>query len=424
MAATRASPSGWQTVTLCFMVALLEGFDLQSVGIAAAGIQAAFHLTPIELGWVFSAGLIGLLPGAFCGGLLADRYGRKRVLLAAVLLFGLASLATAMAFDLASLLLARLLTGVGIGAALPMVIALASESAQAHQRSMAVSVTFCGIPLGGACAALAGMAGNSVDWHMVFYIGGYAPLGVAVLLAFMLPESRMFAQQARQVQAGPGRSGRDALAGLFAQGLMRPTLQLWLSSFFTLTVLYMLMNWLPSLLLSHGLSRVQVGQVQVLFNVGGAAGALVTGRLMDRLHGRRAVVLGYGAILLGLAGLGLAGSVASILAAAAVVGYGLMGGQGILYALAPILYPTRIRATGVGVSIAVGRLGSVSGPLLAAKLLGAGAGIGGIAVAVAPGILLAAASAFSLLRSSASQPRAPDSASTKESHSHETSRIS
>ncbi|WP_245200038.1 3-(3-hydroxy-phenyl)propionate transporter MhpT [Herbaspirillum sp. LeCh32-8] len=391
-----SSRSGWLTAGLCFLVALLEGFDLQSAGMAAAGISAEFRLTPAQLGWLFSAGLLGLLPGALFGGMLADRFGRKRVLLCAVLLFGLASVGTACAWDLASLLLSRFLTSAGIGAALPLVIALASESAAPEHRSLAVSVTFCGMPLGGACAAALGMTGGLSDWRLVFYVGGFAPIGVAFMLAFWLPESRMFRQQVLQQQLD-GNAPVANFSELFAGGLWRSTLLLWLSSFFTLTVLYMLMNWLPSLLLGHGFGRQVVGQVQILFNLCGACAAVLTGRLLDRGHVARTVCLGYGAILAGLAGLGLGTNTLAILAAGAVVGYGLMCGQAILYAVAPTLYCTRVRGTGVGLSVAVGRLGSIGGPLVAGTLLSAGVGIGGIVMAVVPGIIIAAGGAYALL---------------------------
>uniref|UniRef100_UPI00258D0B82 MFS transporter n=1 Tax=Pseudomonas sp. TaxID=306 RepID=UPI00258D0B82 len=162
-----ASQRAVMTVALCFAVALLEGFDLQSTGTAAPFMAKALGLNTEQLGWVFSAGLLGLLPGAFMGGWLADRTGRKRVLVGAVLLFGAFSLGTAYAWDFHSLLLARLLTGLGLGAALPILIALASEAVDPRWRSTAVSLTYCGVPLGGAIASLIGLSGAGADWQVV-----------------------------------------------------------------------------------------------------------------------------------------------------------------------------------------------------------------------------------------------------------------
>ncbi|WP_455923211.1 3-(3-hydroxy-phenyl)propionate transporter MhpT [Pseudomonas putida] len=377
------------TVALCCAVALLEGFDLQSTGITAPFLAKAFGLTPAQLGWVFSAGLLGLLPGAFLGGWLADRAGRKRTLLGAVLLFGLFTLFTAHAGSYPSLLLARLLTGLGLGAALPIIIAVASDAATPHLRSTAVSLTYCGVPLGGALASLISLSGVGEDWRTVFYVGGLTPLVVALALLLWL--------QAAPAATASDRSQGSPAARLFTQGRARRTLLLWLACFFTLTVLYLLLNWLPSLLMAKGVDRVQAGWVQVLFNVGGAAGSLLTGRLMDRGRTGLAVTVAYLGMLLSLAGLGLASGFTGMALAGTVAGYCCIGGQLVLYALAPRVYPADIRATGVGACVAVGRLGSMAGPLAAGQILAAGAGVSGVLLAAAPGLVVAAAAALALL---------------------------
>ena len=377
------------TVVLCFFVALLEGFDLQSTGIAAPFMAKAFSLSPGQLGWVFSAGLIGLLPGAFMGGWLADRVGRKPIVLLAVALFGAFTLYTAHAHGYASLLLARLLTGLGLGAALPIIIALASEAAAPHLRSTAVSLTYCGVPLGGILASLVSLVGVGEDWRTIFYVGGFAPVIVALMLAVWLPASRAVGIPL----AGEG----SPAARLFNHGRARPTLLLWLACFFTLTVLYMLLNWLPSLLMAQGFSHTQTGQVQMLFNLGGVAGSFCTGRLMDRGRAGLAVSIAYAGMLLSLAGLGLASSFAAMAVAGLVAGYCCIGGQLVLYALAPQVYPADMRATGVGACVAVGRLGSMAGPLAAGQLLASGAGVGGVLLAASPGLVIAGVAALALL---------------------------
>ncbi len=383
-----------RTIGLCFLVALLEGLDLQATGIAAPYMASEFGLSPAALGWLFSAGLIGLFPGAVVGGALADRYGRKYVLIAAVILFGLFSLLTAHISTYEGLLVARLVTGLGLGAALPILIALASETAAEHLRNTAVSLTYCGVPLGGALAALIGMLSVSGDWRLVFYVGGIAPLLIALLLALYLPESRAY--QSRIETGAPVRF-RHAAAALFSQGRGRGTVLLWLSCFFTLTILYMLLNWLPSLLLERGLSRFEVTLVQVLFNVGGVAGTLLAGRLMDRQQALLAVVLAYLGMLWALAALGTVEQLHWLLLAGLAAGACSIAGQLILYALAPRLYAADIRATGVGVAVAVGRLGSMTGPLLAGQLLAAGSGVGGLLLAASPVVVLAAVTAAGLI---------------------------
>jgi AAHS family 3-hydroxyphenylpropionic acid transporter len=386
-----APTSPVHTIALCFIVALIEGFDLQAAGIAAPHIALEFGLDAVQLGWFFSAGLIGLLPGALFGGWLADRLGRKEVLIAAVLLFGSFSLLTAYADSYPSLLLARLATGLGLGAALPILIAVSSEVAAADLKSTVVSLTYCGVPLGGAVAALMGVLGVGGDWRLLFYVGGIAPILLAVLLAIYLPGSPVVRRDSS--------SGRGAVVdGLFGQGRATATLLIWVSSFFTLAVLYMLLNWLPSLLVVLGYDQVQAGYVQILFNLGGAAGSILTGRLMDRASPVLVVLSTYLGMLVALAAIALVQRFDLLLLAGAAAGFCAIGGQLVLYALAPRLYPAHIRATGVGATVAVGRLGSMAGPLLAGQILALGMGGSGVLFAAAPGLLLSAGMALALMR--------------------------
>lgn len=391
-----AGSAKFMTLFLCFVVALLEGLDLQSAGIAASRIGAEFHLLPPQIGGMFSAGLVGLLPSAIFGGWLSDRIGRKKVLIGSVLIFGLFSLATAHVWDYHSLLAARFLTGLGLGAALPLLIALSSEAAEPHNRSIAVSITYAGIPLGGAIASVLGMVNFGGDWRGLFYVGGVVPLVIAVLLLFLLPESRAF----REDQQAPASASRTAggLSGLFTLGMWKSTLLLWLASFFVLTVLYMLLNWLPSLLQGKGFSRADAGLVQLMFNFGGAAGSLAVGRLMDSPRRMATAVAIYLGMLLALAGLGLSDSFALVVLAGLGAGFCALGGQVVLYAMAPTLYPTSNRGTGVGASITVGRLGAIGGPMIAGQILAAGMGVAGVMAASAPGIMVAAFAALALVR--------------------------
>ena len=386
-------PRGAATIALCFITALLEGLDLQSTGIAAPGIGAEFKLAPAMMGWVFSAGLVGLLPGAFVGGWLADRIGRKRVLVGAVLLFGVFSFATAHAWDFHSLLAARMFTGLGLGAALPLLIALTSEAADPAMRSTAVSLTYCGVPLGGAIASVIGMMKFEAGWRTIFYVGGLVPIAVALLLVLLLTESASFRHQAASHVPADRRLG-----ALFAGSALGSTLLLWVACFFTLTVLYMLLNWLPSLLIGQGYTRPQAGIVQILFNLGGAAGSVLSGRLVDRGRPGVAVAIAYAGMLLSLAGLGLAGSFGLTLVAGFAAGYCAVGAQAVLYARAPALYGTAIRATGVGTSISIGRLGAIAGPFVAGQVLATGAGAAGVMLSAAPGLVIASLCAWKLSR--------------------------
>lgn len=387
--------SGKATIGLCLAIALLEGLDLQSAGVAGPRMAKEFSLAVAQMGWAFSAGAIGLLPGAALGGRLADRFGRKRVLMGSVALFGLFSLATTLVWSFESLLIARLLTGLGLGAAMPNLIALCSEAAGPRQRSTAVGAMYCGMPFGAAIAAVIGMLGASpASWRDVFYIGGLGPIVMVPLLGFFLRESQQFvAAQASKVREGvPG-----VTEALWRHGRARTTLALWVSYLGTLIVLYFLMNWLPSMVLARGLTRVQSNIVLMMFNIGGGIGAVAIATLMDRIGRRRTVVGMYAGIALALAALALASGAISMACGGMLCGLFLVGGQSVLYALAGHAYPTEVRGTGVGAAVAVGRLGSILGPLVAGQLFALGQSASMLVASSIPLCVIAALAALTVV---------------------------
>jgi AAHS family 3-hydroxyphenylpropionic acid transporter len=260
-------------------------------------------------------------------------------------------------------------------------------------RSTAVSLTYCGVPLGGAIASVIGMMKFEAGWRTIFYVGGLVPVAVALLLVLLLTESASFRHQAASHAPADRRLG-----ALFAGSALGSTLLLWVACFFTLTVLYMLLNWLPSLLIGQGYTRPQAGIVQILFNIGGAAGSVLSGRLVDRDRPGTAVAITYAGMLLALAGLGLSGGFGLTMAAGFAAGYCAIGAQAVLYARAPALYGTGIRATGVGASISIGRLGAIAGPLVAGQVLAIGAGAAGVMLSAAPGLVVASLCAWKLSR--------------------------
>ncbi|HWT35258.1 MAG TPA: 3-(3-hydroxy-phenyl)propionate transporter MhpT, partial [Paraburkholderia sp.] len=288
MNASTTSPvrsSSALTIGLCLVVALLEGLDLQSTGIAAPRMAREFHLAVAQLGWAFSIGALGLLPGAAIGGRLADRIGRKRVLMLSVALFGMFSIATTQVWNLNSLLAARFMTGLGLGAAMPNLIALCAEAAHPDHRSTAVGAMYCGMPFGAALAAVIGIVSPADDgWRHIFYVGGFGPLLVLPLLALFMKESTHFIALGKHANRDQSASVTHAL---WKEGRAGTTIALWISYLGTLIVLYFLINWLPSMVLSRGLTRVQAGVVQMMFNIGGGIGAIAIASLMDRIGRRR-----------------------------------------------------------------------------------------------------------------------------------------
>ncbi len=187
------------TLVLCFAIAVFEGFDLQSMGVAAPRMRAEFGLDNAQMAWAFSAAILGTLPGALLGGRFADKIGRKAVLLTSILVFGVMSVLTAYAADYTLLLIIRFLTGLGMGGALPMMIIMASEAVSEKHKGIAVSIMYSGIPFGGMLTSFVAMAlAGDVQWRHIFYVGGFAPILLIPLLIKFLPESKDYLTAAKQ----------------------------------------------------------------------------------------------------------------------------------------------------------------------------------------------------------------------------------
>jgi AAHS family 3-hydroxyphenylpropionic acid transporter len=333
----------------------------------------------------------GLLVGAAIGGRASDRFGRKAVLIVSIVVFGLLSVATGLSADVETLMAARFLTGVGLGGALPNLLALAAENSAPSQRNLALGALYAGMPAGGALASLVSVFGADGGWRLVFFIGGLAPLLLVPLLALILPDSREL--KAARAAASP----QGFAAALFAEGRAVRTLLLWIAFFGALVVMYVLLSWLPTLLGDQGLSKPDASKVQISFNVFLALGSVATGLVMDRMSLPRVTAAGFLVAALGLFLLYAAPvSLGVSLVVGGVVGAAVSATQTLLYAMAPRAYPTEVRGTGVGAAVAAGRLGSAIGPLATGFLKAAGLSSPLVILLLIPVVLLAGASAFAL----------------------------
>ena len=373
------------TILICFLIALIEGIDLQSAGVAAAGVREAFSLDKSALGLFFSAAILGLLPGGVIGGRLGDRMGRKKVLIVSVALFGIFSIMTALVSSYSGLLFVRFMTGVGLGAALPNLVALASESVSDKARGRAISLMYCGMPIGGVVISLIASTSLIENWKTIFYVGGVLPLLVIPLMMVFLPESRAFLETQKN-----SNQQQASFKDLFNTYFRTPTLLLWVGYFFTMMVVYMLLNWLPSLLMELGFEKKQANTIQMFFSVGAFIGTVVLGVLVDRWKMKHVIVLMYSGIVLGLLALNTFETVHAMYFAAALVGCFTIGGQMVLYALGSQVYPTEMRGTGVGTAMTVGRFGAMAGPALAGQFLAMGSGATALIATSIPGIIIAA----------------------------------
>ncbi|MGH8235582.1 MAG: MFS transporter [Steroidobacteraceae bacterium] len=366
------------TLILCCLVALCEGIDLQAAGVAAAGIVPAFHPSSAQLGVFFSGGTLGLFVGALIGGRLADSIGRKPVLVASVLLFAVFSLLTPLASDMTSLSALRVLTGFGLGGAFPNLIALVSESASENRRSASVAAAYSAAPFGGAVVSLISYALGPQHWQWIFIIGGILPAVLAPVIARMLPESPAFVQVRVSLRSnstpGPVATSRPGdFRALFTEGRALRTTLLWASFFLGLLTLFLLLNWLPTLLQSAGFTKPQVAGAQIGFNLGGSLAALLVGRLLEGRTRRLTIFAIFTALPVFLYLLATVPThFFALLSIVFLLGCAVLAGQAFFYATAPANYPTRNRGIGVGAAIAMGRLGSVAGPLLGGVLTASG----------------------------------------------------
>jgi len=389
VAANTIGRSAAVTVALCFCVAIAEGFDIQAIGVAAPRLGPELGLSAKALGWVFAIGNIGLVIGASVGGWLADRIGRKPVFVAAVLLFGVFTLATAVSSTFAGLFTVRFLAGLHLGAAFPIMMAVATEVSAAQKRTQTATAMFCGMPLGGAASALLTQAFAGLDWRLLFYVGGAVPILLTISLYQWMPETLQ--RDAR------GQRGREsAWQTLFGGDRAPATLLLWVVFLPTLLILYLILNWLPTLVAAKGVGRAAAPLASLSFNLASVAGALLIGWIVDRFNLRWPLTVAYAGLAIALVALSGSDTLAQMLVLSGAAGFFVLGANFALYGLAPTYYSPETRGTGSGASIAVGRVGSIVGPLLAGLLLGGGISASGVVAYLVPMAVVAGVAVFAL----------------------------
>jgi AAHS family 4-hydroxybenzoate transporter-like MFS transporter len=394
----RFSRFQWIVLALCFLILAADGFDTAAVGFIAPALVKHWGVSKTLLGPVMSAALFGLAAGALTAGPLADRFGRRIVLVASIIWFGGWSVAAAFSPTLDALTVMRFLTGIGLGAAMPNAVTMMSEYAPASRRGLAVNTMFCGFTLGASVGGfVAAWLIPAYGWSSVLLVGGIVPLLLAVLLAAVLPESARFmvarhypgAKIAKVLaRIAPGKlTGAETfvvrehgavvhgspLRQILSGPIAASSLMLWLTYFMGLLVFYLLTSWMPTLITDAGFNIGSAAVVTALFPLGGCLGTVVTGWLMDRGSPYRVVALAYvmAGLLVFAVGYG-AGNL--ILLGVLVFGAGICmnGAQSSMPTLAAGFYPTHCRATGVAWMLGVGRFGGISGALLGAQVVGFG----------------------------------------------------
>ncbi|MDR5802359.1 aromatic acid/H+ symport family MFS transporter [Caballeronia sp. LZ001] len=384
----------WKILFLSLVVLILDGFDVVAMGFIAPALIADWKISRAALGPVLSMGLFGLAIGALTGGPLADRLGRRKVIIGAVIFFGVMSLASAWSPNVEVLSVLRFLTGLGLGASQPNAATLASEYAPKKHRSVMVTVIYCGFTLGAAGGGfLSSYLVPTHGWHSILVVGGIVPLLFAVMLFFVLPESAKFlavkhegrmalANIINKIQPGTvdastqlataerGHAGKGAIRLIVSKPHTAVTLALWVGLFMNLMTVYFLNSWLPIIVKDNNFSLADAALVGAMMQVGGTLGNIVIGWEMDRFKAHKVMIATLLAALvftiaISQLNVGLAGLIILVF----LLGYCTNSTNTGWTAMAASYYPTEMRATGTSWMTGIGRFGAISGASIGAVLL-------------------------------------------------------
>jgi AAHS family 4-hydroxybenzoate transporter-like MFS transporter len=412
---TRLSAFQWRVFVLCFLVAILDGFDTQAIAFTGPSITQAFGLGAGALAPILTAGIVGMVIGAMGLGLLGDKFGRRPTIIGSVALFGLASLATAFAQTTEQILVLRFIAGLGMGGATPVVLSLAAEYGSARHRGTIMTTVLLGLPAG---AILGGLLAAKmlpvIGWQGIFAVGGIVPLLLLVVLLTSLPESlhvlarrntdngrRQIEQIVARITQQPVISGshfsvpeqalKTRVSSLFSAGLARNTLGIWTVYLFNWVAWFMFLSWLPTVLKASGLPVEQAPMGTVAVNTVFVLCAIPLSIILPKINTRLLLLalFVFGIVLcLGLANSGQNWTLVFILAGLA--GLGIGGQQIVLNYMVAQAYPTALRATATGWAIALGRVGAIIGSASGGWFLEQGGPAGYYLALVAPLAIAAA----------------------------------
>jgi AAHS family 4-hydroxybenzoate transporter-like MFS transporter len=387
----------WQIIFIGALMMMLDGYDLSVMGLVLPAMAEAWKQEPSAFKWALSASLIGVGVGSVLAGFMGDRWGRKSTLLLMNVFGSIACLGTVTANDMPHLILWRFLVGVGMGGAIPNVISLISELMPAKRRAFLIVLVYSGAALGGALGSLLGAyLIPHFGWTSAFYLGGITPLLIAAIVWFAVPESPTFlvargrnaeasvtirrllpnfpegCQLTLATQSGAD-AGRTGLSALFSHGRASSTLLIWVLFICTQAMVFFIQSWYVTLLSRAGNPLDTVLRTFSLWDFGALIGGVLVAWLAAKISLEKLLCVAY---LMAAVCLFMLSQVSSISTATAIVtfatGFSIVGASFCMGALAATYYPTQIRTTGIGMGLGVGRVGSISSPLIAGSLISAG----------------------------------------------------
>ncbi len=381
----------WGIYLLCGSCLIMDGFDVQTMGYVAPALIREWHIPRASLGPVFSAALAGVLAGSLLFSMMADRFGRRPVIILATVYFSVCTLLAARAASVNELLLIRLIGGVGLGGVMPNAMALAGEYSPKRIRVTVMMLISCGFTVGAAMGGfIAAWLIPAFGWRSVFYFGGAVPLLIALAMFFALPESLQFlavrkkhlpkltewvsridpeARFAGQSEVAIATAGVPAV-NLFRDGRTPVTLLLWTVNFMNLLNLYFLSSWVPTVVGQQGYSARIAVLVGTGVQVGGMLGTFSYAWLIERVGFARVLAPGFafGALSIALVGMPFL-PLTALFCVTFLAGWCVVGGQPGVNAMAAVYYPTYLRSTGIGWALGIGRLGGIVGPMLGGALM-------------------------------------------------------
>jgi AAHS family benzoate transporter-like MFS transporter len=371
---TRSAPRGAPSLVfpLCWSAVLLDGFDLVVLGTVIPVLLKGhvWGLTAASSTFIATIGLVGMTIGAMGIGTITDYIGRRRVMITAVTIFSVCTLLCALATSIPMFAAFRFLAGLGLGGCLPTAITLVQEFARKGRTSSATTLIMTGYHVGAVLTAVLGLLvlGNGHAWQWMFVIGAVPGLILAPLMFRFLPESEVFLEQ-RSRAASATEPTASPVAGLFRNGLARPTLAFWGASFLGLILVYGLNTWLPQLMITAGYPLQQGLGLLLTLNAGAIAGMVVAGNMANRFGPRAAALTWFGLGAVFLAALSIPLPAAPLYIAVFLTGAFVFSAQTLIFAYVGRVYPAPNRATGLGWTAGVGRIGAIVGPIIIGALL-------------------------------------------------------